>query len=125
MSPIKPENRAKYPADWPVIAREGKDDSLWVCQCDGRCGRLPHADPCGAVHGKAHPVTGSTVVLTVAHLDHDPTNCGEPHARPNLMAMCQACHLAYDADHHAETRASTRAAALAELGTATLDGIEL
>lgn len=42
----------------------------------------------------------SQVVLTVAHPDHTPENCH----RNNLMAMCQACHLAYDAAHHAETR---------------------
>jgi len=40
------------------------------------------------------------VVLTVAHLDHQPENCDPA----NLMAMCQACHLAYDRDHHADTR---------------------
>lgn len=33
------------------------------------------------------------VVLTVAHLDHQPENC----ARDNLRALCQACHNAYDA----------------------------
>lgn len=124
MSPIKPENRALYGMDWPLIAREVKDDSYWTCQCDGRCGRTPHADPCGAVHGQPHPSTGSKVVLTVAHLDHDPSNNGEPHDRPNLCAMCQACHLSYDADHHAETRAATRDAAVAELGTLTLDGLD-
>lgn len=33
------------------------------------------------------------VVLTVAHLDHQPENC----ARENLRALCQGCHNAYDA----------------------------
>ncbi|KEP68803.1 hypothetical protein DL1_08715 [Thioclava dalianensis] len=33
------------------------------------------------------------VILTVAHLDHQPENC----ARDNLRALCQACHNAYDA----------------------------
>jgi 5-methylcytosine-specific restriction endonuclease McrA len=33
------------------------------------------------------------VVLTVAHLDHQPENCDPD----NLMAMCQRCHNAYDA----------------------------
>lgn len=122
--PIKPENRKLYPADWPVIAKEVKDDSFWICQCDGRCGRLPHADPCGAVHKGRHPATGSEVIITVAHLDHNPQNNGEPHNRPNLMAMCQACHLAYDAEHHAETRAATREAARAEAGNIALDGFE-
>lgn len=32
------------------------------------------------------------VVLTVAHLDHDPRNC----ERSNLRALCQSCHITYD-----------------------------
>lgn len=41
--------------------------------------------------------------LAVAHLDHTPENCDPD----NLRAMCQACHLTYDAAHHAATRART------------------
>jgi hypothetical protein len=62
-----------------------------------------------ALNGKPSPYTGTKVVLTVAHLDHTPENCADE----NLKAMCQGCHLAYDADHHAETAAATRAAELA------------
>ena len=40
------------------------------------------------------------VVLTVAHLDHTPEN----NDRDNLRALCQACHLAYDAPHKAAER---------------------
>ncbi len=46
------------------------------------------------------------IVLTVAHLDHDPRNCD----RSNLKALCQACHLRYDAKHHQETAYQTRRA---------------
>jgi hypothetical protein len=35
------------------------------------------------------------VVLTIAHLDHDETNMDVKDER--LMAMCQLCHLRYDA----------------------------
>lgn len=35
------------------------------------------------------------VVLTIAHLDHDETNHNVTNDR--LMAMCQLCHLRYDA----------------------------
>jgi hypothetical protein len=35
-----------------------------------------------------------TVVLTIAHLDHDETNFDVADER--LMAMCQLCHLRYD-----------------------------
>jgi hypothetical protein len=46
------------------------------------------------------------VVLTVAHLDHMPEHCDDD----NLMAMCQRCHLSYDADHHAASRIRRRLA---------------
>jgi len=50
------------------------------------------------------------IVLTVAHLNHDPSDC-----RPeNLRAMCQRHHLAYDAEHH---RASAQATRRARAGT--------
>jgi hypothetical protein len=48
---------------------------------------------CGAANHEPHPVTGSRVVLTVAHLDHQPENCDPA----NLRAWCQRCHNAYDA----------------------------
>ena len=109
MSPIRAENRDRYPPDWPAI-------SAWIrfcralgrCECRGECG-TGHTSRCEARHGRPHPVTGSTVVLTSAHRDHTPENC-QP---DNLFAACQRCHLAYDAPHHAQTAARTRAAAAA------------
>lgn len=97
--PIRPEMRALYPSDWEAISQRIRfDRASGRCECDGRCGR--HPDPCVAVHGAPHPVTGSKVVLTVAHLDHHPPNCADL----NLLAMCQRCHLAYDREHHHRTR---------------------
>jgi hypothetical protein len=40
----------------------------------------------------------------VAHLDHNPQNCADE----NLKALCQRCHLTYDAKHHALNAATTR-----------------
>ena len=107
--PIRPENRDRYPADWPQVSRAVKDRAGWRCECLGECGRGSHAGRCPNVHGRAAYGTGSVVVLTTAHLDHTPENCDPA----NLRAMCQSCHLHYDRDHHAQTRAATRAAALA------------
>ena len=45
------------------------------------------------------------IVLTVAHVDHDPTN----NAESNLAALCQRCHLRHDAKQHAQSAKSTRA----------------
>ncbi|HET8581749.1 MAG TPA: hypothetical protein VFL65_00745 [Jatrophihabitans sp.] len=108
--PIKPENRARYPEDWPAIRAAILDRAGNRCECDGRC-ESPHCYGvghvrCQALHGEPHPSTGSRVVLTVAHLDHTPENCDPA----NLRAMCQACHLAYDRELHAANRAATIAA---------------
>lgn len=79
--PIRAENRDRYPPEWPLI-------SLWVRVCAGwRC------EWCNAEHGEPHPITGSKVVLTVAHLDHQPENC----APTNLVGLCQRCHNGHDA----------------------------
>jgi hypothetical protein len=68
------------------------------------------------VHGEPAYGTGSTVVLTIAHLDHRPEN----NVSENLRAMCQGCHLHYDREHHAQTRAETRRRAREASGQLTL-----
>lgn len=96
--PIRPENRARYPKDWKVIA-----DAIRA-RAGQRCEGSPAYPDCRAENGKAHPATGSLVVLTVAHLDHTPENCSDE----NLKAMCQRCHLTYDSEHHKRTAYATR-----------------
>jgi hypothetical protein len=116
--PIRPENRARYPADWKQISfRIRTVRAAGRCECLGECGRGTHTGRCPNVNGGAAYGTGSKVVLTTAHLDHTPENCDPT----NLRAMCQGCHLHYDRPHHAETRARTRAEALAEAGQLALD----
>lgn len=61
-----------YPPEWPVIAKQVKDEAGWCCV---RCGH-PH-----------DPKAGYT--LTVHHLDNDKSNC----QWWNLAALCQKCHL--------------------------------
>jgi len=102
--PIKPENRDRYPANWSTEVRPAILDRA----CD-RCEGSPAYPDCRARNGLPHPVTGSRVVLTIAHLDHQPENC-EP---ANLRAWCQRCHLTYDAEHHARNAAETRRLAIA------------
>lgn len=101
--PIKPEYKHLYPTDWMEI----RDEVLQRAghRCEGSPGFYP---ACRVANGDRHPKTGSKVVLTIAHLDHDPTNNGTQGRRPNLRAMCQRCHLTYDAGHHARTAAETR-----------------
>jgi len=101
--PIRPENKKLYPPEWKAISKRIRQERANnVCECDGRCGT--HYGPCGAINYEPNPRTRSRVVLTVMHLDHDPTNCVDD----NLMAGCQCCHLAYDAEHHRQTMLRTR-----------------
>ncbi len=45
------------------------------------------------------------VVLTTAHLNHNP----QDNRDENLKALCQRCHLRYDAQYHADNARRTRA----------------
>lgn len=91
--------KALYPADWRAIANGVKDaradeDGVW------RCEGSPAYPDCRARHGEPHPVTGSTVIITVAHLNHDPADC-----RPEVLrSWCQRCHNTYDAPMRAAGR---------------------
>lgn len=84
--------KAQYPKGWRRISRECRERANNTCQ------------HCGARHRWFHPITGSIVFIQAAHLDHDRTNC-EP---SNLAALCQRCHLIYDAPLHAIEAYKTR-----------------
>jgi len=88
-----PTRRANYPPDWEQLSLYVR----WV-RAAGTC------EGCGAWNSYPHPVTGSRVMLTVAHLDHDTTN-NDP---GNLRALCQRCHLTHDATLHAKHATHTR-----------------
>lgn len=117
--PIKPENKHRYPDNWDDIRDAIRNRSGNICEGS------PVYPDCDAVNGEPHPVTGSKVVLTVAHLDHIPENCdgmdnGGPWLSPimdleksNLRHWCQRCHLTYDAKHHAMNARATRRRGLA------------
>jgi hypothetical protein len=97
---MSPMNRKLYPPEWKRIAHAVKVAADWRCQCTGECGR-DHDGQCVHVHLERDVDTGRRVILTVAHLDHDPEN---PAAR--LAALCAPCHLRYDNRHRAELRRS-------------------
>lgn len=116
--PIRPSERARYPKDWREISRKIRERSGGQCECEGECGlhrTTPGPRRCTERHGEPAKWAKGKVVLTVAHLNHVPEDC-----RPeNLKAMCQRCHLRYDADHHKRNAAATRHArkAVGELFT--------
>lgn len=82
-----------YPENWKEIRQEVGN------RANGKC------EWCGAANGEPNPKTGSKVVLTIAHLDHDLTH----NDLTNLACLCQLCHLRYDARLHAEHASHTRA----------------
>ena len=84
--PIRPENKSRYPKNWKAISLSARPAG------GNRCEGSPAYPDCRAENGEPHPETGSRVVLTVAHLDHQPENC----ERENLKAWCQRCHNTYD-----------------------------
>ena len=91
--PIKKENKSRYPSNWKQIRMEILDRAGNKCEF---CGIENHT-----INER-----GSKVVLTIAHLDNIPEHC-EP---SNLRALCQKCHLSYDAKFHAANARATREA---------------
>lgn len=114
--PIRAENRALYPSDWPAISRRIRfERAQGRCECTGECGgpdgHLADDGRCRNRQGEHRwgGAPGQCVVrLTTMHLDHDPANCADS----NLLAGCETCHLRYDRDHHRATRERNRVEAL-------------
>jgi|TARA_R100000049_G_C1878019_1_gene35389 5-methylcytosine-specific restriction endonuclease McrA len=93
--------RARYPRDWVLRSR-----FIRTYRARNKC------EWCGAANGQPHPVTGSRVVLTVAHVhDHRP----EAASLLNLAALCQRCHNRHDAPMRAANRRSRQLKASGQL----------
>lgn len=103
--PIKDASR--YPKDWRAISLRIRARSGGQCECEGECGlhrTTPGPRRCIERNGEPARWAKGKVVLTVAHLNHQPEDCRDE----NLKAMCQRCHLRYDADLHKRNSAATR-----------------
>jgi hypothetical protein len=107
-----PIDYRQYPPNWKELSlRLRTERSGGRCECTGEC-RL-HTERCTAENKQPHPVTGSKVVLTVAHICVWVTFELEP-CKPkcadetHLKAMCQRCHLTIDAPLHAAHAKETR-----------------
>lgn len=133
--PISPENKQKYPKDWPEIRQRILARAKNKCE---NCGvdnnaigfrdkeslfhYLDDADLYEAEHywidipeKAGYSISGFKIfkiVLTIAHLDHNPENCNDD----NLKALCQLCHNRHDAKHRAQTRKEKREAGQLKLG---------
>lgn len=114
-----PIDYRRYPPNWREISQRVRDRAGQRCEWEG----------CGAPNGarivrepgnpEAYRIVPSSrdgdtpvldderairVVLTVAHLDHDPSSADES----RLRAWCQLHHLRYDATLHGRNAAETR-----------------
>ena len=113
-----PFDRSLYPADWDAIsARIRSERAGERCECTGQCG-LHCGRRCVERHAEKAQWANGKVVLTVAHLNHAPSDCRDE----NLLAMCQTCHLRYDHVLHLEHAFNKRRSELA-LGD-LFDGLE-
>lgn len=109
--PIKPENRDRYPKEWPMIRERILRRASNRCEfCGKPNGVYVAAGPDGQWVGLGRDIPEDwkeirtiLVVLTVAHLDHQP----EHNEDDNLRALCQRCHNRHDVGHRAETRRET------------------
>jgi hypothetical protein len=111
-----PIDYSKYPPNWkseirPAILKRADNECVccglinrqtvysvkvfgrrvWISNL-GDALRLANVD---RLYGNEKYIKSVKVVLTVAHLDHDETN--QNISLDRLKAMCQQCHLKYDA----------------------------
>jgi hypothetical protein len=100
-----PIDYSRYPENWHEFSRFIRFE-----RAQNKC------EWCGAMNGEPHPVTGSKVVLTVAHMDAPDGVCqceketGAKCAKAeHVAALCQRDHLTYDGKRHAFNARRTRA----------------
>jgi hypothetical protein len=108
-------SRHHYPPQWGALSQFVRfERAQGQCECMGECG-LHRTNPgprrCVERHGQPAVWAKGRVILTTAHLCHNPA-CDD---LEHLRAMCNRCHLRYDqalhARHAAETRRMAREAA--------------
>lgn len=124
-----PIKRELYPVDWEAISRRVRAEANQICEwCGKPNGKIVTViplmpgtwwdaqldmwrDSCGApaavVEGSLLPTKQIRIILTVAHLDQNPSN----NDRFNLAALCQRCHLVHDNPYNCAKAADTRARA--------------
>ena len=98
--PIKKELKHLYPKNWKEIRANILKRANNCCEF---CGVPDHSWRPSL--NSTSPSDAVKVILTIAHLDHDPTNNNPA----NLRALCQRCHNRYDAEHRSANRSHTAA----------------
>ncbi len=83
-----PIDYSEYPVDWHEISQRIRERDGNRCKW------------CLAENYQPHPVTGSKVILTTAHLNHIKEDVSDE----NLASLCQKCHLGHDLEMHIHKR---------------------
>ncbi len=86
--PILHENKARYPKSWKTEIRP-----RILARAENRCEGSPDYPSCRAANYEPHPVTGSKVILTIAHLTEEVEDC----SGDNMRAWYYKCHNIFDA----------------------------
>ncbi|MCG7357101.1 hypothetical protein MHL39_10670 [Roseomonas mucosa] len=131
--PIRESERARYPANWHEISTAAKERAGWRCEMchaphkaiicrgeendigaymlpDGRVHDAETGEYLGMARGSEFVGRYLRVILTTAHLDHQPEN-NHP---SNLRVLCQLHHLRHDREHHVAMRRLNRATRLGQ-----------
>ncbi len=135
--PIKPENKARYPANWNTISEQIRErDNQKCCFCGVKNGASIIRLNKGGKHFYRYPESdnvycaesGSWCTTITKGYNLEIGYFNSAHAKAvkivltvahldhtpencdpsNLKSLCQRCHLKYDAAHHAQTRAQTK-----------------
>lgn len=132
------KNRHLYPKNWEAISLTTRINAGWRCEFCGKPCRPPEVslNQTGEWLAENHPEWFERLfkvieddehgvieiekphrfTLTVAHMNHNPSDC-DPN---NLKALCAPCHLAYDAIHHQNSRRTNRMKTAEAAGQLTL-----
>ncbi len=98
-----PVDWKRYPANWRRVVRGIRRRSRGFCEW------------CNAENYAPHPITGSKVILTTAHLGEPFAMNADKHDKhdiraENLAHLCQRCHLRHDIKEHVENARRNREA---------------
>lgn len=119
--PIRPENKKLYPKNWKQIRKDILQRANNKCEfCGVENYSEGYRDKDGnfikseGLQQEADTLDGEKIiriVLTIAHLDHNPQN----NDYNNLRALCQRCHLRHDIDQHKQNRIKNKKLPLFEV----------